>query len=1411
MATPVCPTRNTLDAFRAGSLSADERGTIESHLRSCPRCLEYVCAKGEAGLGGAGKPRGIVAASGLSHGAAVSRVSQDGDGPQLESTLTLDGGLGHIRDYRLLEILGQGGMGVVYKAIHTQLDRLVALKLVKPGRCEDSQTLARFQREMKAVGKLSHPNVIAAHDAGEHEGQRYLVMEYVEGINLSALLERLGRLLIPDACELVRQAAVALEHIDEHGLIHRDIKPSNLMLSIQGQVKVLDLGLALLQTAGETGQELTQDGRMMGTLDYMAPEQLSDSHHVDIRADIYSLGATLYKLLTGHAPYGGLGLQTPVQKIAALHSRPISPISGRRPEIPKELADVVHRMLRRNLEDRYASPAEVVFALGRFTSGAQLPALAARGLGRDVSGVMPPEHSCPTNGGAEVGNRDTEAGARPAPQTPARRPAIEAAPENPRIERPAGGMAEGMSEFRMTIQRPLNARYPLLVQAPSIVGDPSGTLGLDQPAAAALAARIALEGFNPAGFADLGRQLFEALFTETLRSTFAVNRHTASPDGRESALRLLLHVLDDDVRRLPWELAYDGFRKEWLATGRATPLSRYVDASPVNLPPVTLPLRLLVCVAEPNDGRYLDAISQIMRLEASLRHLIGEGLLEVSVLQHTQLDSLRAELEQRGPQIVHFIGHGYGSQGRTGVFLEHADGSGDRLTIEVFRQLLRRSGTVGLAVLNADESDEVAHGLAAEGIASIGMRQPLSLEASHHLCQTLYASLALGRPLDAAVNEARFRIQLECGEHRRDWWLPMAYLPRGDARILSLAATTPAPDTARVADVIPGNLVEVVPAPPAREPPPSSSGAAVQARGPRDSFASQMRSRISQRRPPQPPRAVQPEGLAKVKAGLLRAAPALLVLSAAVILLGLYGLANLLGNKTPSRAVAPPLPASEPPPPPPPGQTGEMILVQDPILHKGYWDDSVTVRLLAKYNREGVNVFDALLTTLPRKVEVKPFFIDKYEITNAQYEAFLAAAGGDRQSSHPADKPGNQRRSKYATDSRFSRPNQPVVGIDWFDAYAYAKWTGKRLPTEDEWELAARSADGRAYPWGNEFTDLKYLQIAPPLSGPLDVTALTADRHGAPLGMAGNVSEWIDSPTQSDGKVVFRGGAWRTAPGDVFGLTFLPRLADREVCDNDLGFRCARDRQSDQESPPEGMVAIAGGAVTLGGEETPLLDLLRLEKARIRNLTDVFLRHKPERVAMKPFRIDRFEVSNAQYRTFLDYVCRHGDERVRHPGQAADKDHTPALWTDPKYNGDDQPVVGVDWYDAYAYARWAGKRLPTADEWEMAARGGTQRLYPWGDRFDETLCNCGEGPMLAPTPVQDFPGDQSPLDVRNLAGNVSEWTADPWPDLGPGVMLIRGGAFDRPCRSYGVVYVRSLHADRMHRENDLGFRCAADP
>ncbi len=196
-------------------------------------------------------------------------------------------------------------MGTVYKARHRKLNKLAAIKILPAAMAQDPERVARFKREMKAIGQLDHTHIVRALDAGEAEGRHYLALEYVEGLDLSKVSDRAGRLSVADSCEIVRQVAVGLRAADEQGLIHRDIKPSNLMLTPKGHVKILDLGLAVFETDRPQRGETTAYGQIVGTPDYIAPEQINDAHSVDARADIYSLGCTLYKLLTGQAPFSG--------------------------------------------------------------------------------------------------------------------------------------------------------------------------------------------------------------------------------------------------------------------------------------------------------------------------------------------------------------------------------------------------------------------------------------------------------------------------------------------------------------------------------------------------------------------------------------------------------------------------------------------------------------------------------------------------------------------------------------------------------------------------------------------------------------------------------------------------------------------------------------------------------------------------------------------------------------------------------------------------------------------------------------------------------------------------------------------------------------------------------------------------
>ena len=270
-------------------------------------------------------------------------------------------------DYELMEQLGRGGMGIVYKARHVRLKKIVALKILPQKAVSDPRSISRFQREMELIGRVDHPNIVRALDAREENGIYFLVMEYIDGCDLDQLVRKHGALPPVVACTLIRHAAIGLQHAHSHDLVHRDIKPSNLMGNSTGIIKILDLGLARFHVSEDSAQPLTQPGLAMGTIDYMAPEQWEDSTQVDIRADIYSLGCTFYYLLTGRPPYTGPSLDSVKKRLMAHVISPIPKVSDFVKNCPAGLDDVLKKMLGKEPEERYATPTEVVDALKPFS------------------------------------------------------------------------------------------------------------------------------------------------------------------------------------------------------------------------------------------------------------------------------------------------------------------------------------------------------------------------------------------------------------------------------------------------------------------------------------------------------------------------------------------------------------------------------------------------------------------------------------------------------------------------------------------------------------------------------------------------------------------------------------------------------------------------------------------------------------------------------------------------------------------------------------------------------------------------------------------------------------------------------------------------------------------------------------
>jgi serine/threonine protein kinase len=276
--------------------------------------------------------------------------------------------------YLLVEKIGEGGMGAVYKAEHRRMKRTVAIKMLPPAMMKSASAAARFQREVEAAAKLRHTNIVAADDADEANGIHFLVMEYVDGSDLSALVKRTGPLPLARAVNYVLQAARGLEFAHKKGVVHRDIKPANLLLDNEETVKILDMGLARIQGDSAGQAELTGSGAVMGTVDYMAPEQALGIKHADARADIYSLGITLWYLLTGKCAYDG---ETMMAKLLAHRDAPIPSLRGAMPAVPAAVDAVFRKMVAKKLKDRYQSMTEVISDLESCRSGSFSAASAA--------------------------------------------------------------------------------------------------------------------------------------------------------------------------------------------------------------------------------------------------------------------------------------------------------------------------------------------------------------------------------------------------------------------------------------------------------------------------------------------------------------------------------------------------------------------------------------------------------------------------------------------------------------------------------------------------------------------------------------------------------------------------------------------------------------------------------------------------------------------------------------------------------------------------------------------------------------------------------------------------------------------------------------------------------------------------
>lgn len=375
MALATHPSPEILAAFARGDLPQTDLASVADHVARCAVCCAIVARAPEDTL--AGLARAAVTAPTPAPAAVLPAL------PATKPDLSIPPELASHPRYKLLKEIGAGGMGVVYKAEHLILGRVVALKVMAPHLAAKAGAPARFRKEMRLAAQLNHPHIVQTHDADEAGGLLFLVMEYVEGASLDRVVAKKGPLPVPMACSFARQAALGLQHAHDKGMVHRDIKPHNLMVTKKAQVKVMDFGLARFARTDIEGDDpaapvrvpfgggrvvsdpMTNPNLLLGTPDYLSPEQAKNSHTVGSRSDLYSLGCTLHFLLTGKPPFADSS--TLIDKLLAHTEEPPPDVRAVRPDVPDALAEVLAKLLAKDPAARYPTASDAAAALYPFT------------------------------------------------------------------------------------------------------------------------------------------------------------------------------------------------------------------------------------------------------------------------------------------------------------------------------------------------------------------------------------------------------------------------------------------------------------------------------------------------------------------------------------------------------------------------------------------------------------------------------------------------------------------------------------------------------------------------------------------------------------------------------------------------------------------------------------------------------------------------------------------------------------------------------------------------------------------------------------------------------------------------------------------------------------------------------------
>ncbi len=1009
-------------------------------------------------------------------------------------------------NFEILSKIGEGGMGAVYKARQLSLDRIVALKVLPPRLARDSTFVRRFFREAKTAGKLAHPNVITTLDVGESGGFYYIAMEFIEGPTVAELIQQEGKIAEPKATDIVAGVAAGLAYAARHNIIHRDIKPSNIMIASDGKAKLCDLGLAKQLFVDDAS--LTESGAAVGTPHYMSPEQAQGRSDVDGRSDIYSLGATYFHMLTGRQPFTG---DTPLE---ILHQRlketPPSP-RALSPGLSDGVCEVVQKMMARDLKDRYQTAEELLADLNAVRSGLAtptLPGLTRARRGKHISQEI-------------------------------------AAQQRFRQRLWIAGVAAGALTLAVLIlfvvllvirkgrQTPIVAASP---QQPTITAAPSQSV---PPKAAAPSLAAPAVAATPA--------------PPTAAAPGAAQTPAATPENQaQLAEKAYLDAVAFESRH---EKDYKGQIDRWQEVMRLAPNSNFVEIAKSHLSAAQEALRNAPPPQTQSAMDKAEALSAQRKFGEAiklLQSLNAEGAAASQVAEMIQVCNQKAAANFQKVK----------REAQTLADLERYDTA---------RAVLQEVAALGPQSLTQKANEEIAQIALRESTrrnetdqARLHLYQGLTDQLNAYLGRQDFAGAEsfLNKAQDSAQNQsvarllaadkaavavlAEFHKAAQEGAKQlmgKDITISgiRGTLNRVEDNTLNLSSGAGSFDK-KIKDLRPEDILTLV----------AHSNQ-------KDLAADPFRRGIFYLYTGQLPRAKKDFDVIVVPADREKIAPysdrlALLSMSARGDEASrLFDQAQRLFASEKYKEALPLLSRISQ------EYADALWLAQNATKVR-------TLFLLTKSRSEQADEMVAIpagrfIYQKNEDMSLTAFALDRYEVSNAQYALFLEylSLSADRSFCHPQEPPNKDHTPLFWTDAALNKSDLPVVGVDWFDAYAFAQYAGKRLPTETEWEKAARGLKGFRFPWGDTNDPKRWIHsgAGSPFQGLAPVASLPSGKSSfGCYQMLGNVEEWTASWfDETDGTRVVRGGSWQSTEDADLLLREARKAAARTKY---TGFRCAK-------------------------------------------------------------------------------------------------------------------------------------------------------------------------------------------------------------------------------------------------------------